>query len=324
MGAQQLRRTVGTAVCAALATTALVTGAVGGPGAVPAGASGAPVIPLLDCVWNGVPGRPIAYFGYVSANAVNKTIGIGAKNHFTPSSPYPADRGQPKVFIPGPHPDTFAVSFTSAALSWSLTGPDKVVRTVTADGSTPVCGSQPFVPDAQVTNGPIVGTVTKQKYAADHVTLVKASVKFSMAATSGCTGSGVPLKPTVTYYVLPWDNGNASGATQAFGPYVFFVNSVFHVSDPQLMFPPPVALGNSTGWVMVSAVGHCDLGDGYALTSATDWVPNTPQTDVSVYCYVTDATVAPEVTRAGTFPSPSDPGECETTAPGGGGGIKMR
>ncbi len=287
--------------------------------AAPAGASGLPLTPLLDCVSHSVPGYTIAFFGYTNANAA-LTVKVGKKNKFAPGA---KNRGQPTQFQTGTNVDEFAVSFTSASLTWSLKGPDGVVRTVTADASTPACASDPFTPAAGVAVGPITDHPTQQKHDASGV-LIAAKVKFSQSATSVCDGSGVAKKATVTAYIKPWVNGSAKGPTQQFDIFDFATTPTLKITDPQLSFPP-YALGNSTGWVRTAAVGVCDLGDGLLLQSTPVYSPDTTTSDVEVYCFVTDTTVAPQVTREGSFTAP--PGgvpECYTDGPGGSGGIKFR
>ena len=89
------------------------------------------VAPIATCVTDldaqGTPSAPrqtVALFGYDSAPATDVTIDVGASNQFVPGG----DRGQPRVFHPGRHPEEVAVSFSENGLAWQLDGSTAVAH----------------------------------------------------------------------------------------------------------------------------------------------------------------------------------------------------
>lgn len=75
------------------------------------------ITPTLQCVRNMGDGSYWAYFGYNNNNNVGVYIPVGNKNGFAPT---PADRGQPKIFLPGSHTNVFIVIFSVKNLIWTL------------------------------------------------------------------------------------------------------------------------------------------------------------------------------------------------------------
>ena len=73
-------------------------------------------IPTLQCVQNNGGGSYTAYFGYVNDNGLSIYVPIGSKNRFGLN----ADRGQPKLFLPGTHTNVFSVNFNGKNLTWTL------------------------------------------------------------------------------------------------------------------------------------------------------------------------------------------------------------
>ncbi len=94
------------------------------------------VIPVFHCVQHMEVGSAIGYFGYDlqcpddAGTDAEVYIDIGDNNLF---SPFPKDRGQPKVFLSGEHIDEFEVEFTmaevkeGAVIGWSVLGQTAVV-----------------------------------------------------------------------------------------------------------------------------------------------------------------------------------------------------
>jgi uncharacterized protein len=90
------------------------------------------ITPIAECVVNLGGGAFTARFGYDNLNPVAITIQDRLFNFFLP---LPADRGQPKVFLPGRQREVFSVENARGILIWSLTG-----RTVIASPLlTPRC-----------------------------------------------------------------------------------------------------------------------------------------------------------------------------------------
>jgi PKD repeat protein len=77
------------------------------------------LIPTMRKPCNPVDGTIRVTFGYISRHDLPVTLPIGEQNGFTPGNP---DRGQPRVFTPGVHPDVFSVSFPSNSTNivWNL------------------------------------------------------------------------------------------------------------------------------------------------------------------------------------------------------------
>lgn len=94
------------------------------------------VVPIFHCVERLNGGVAIGHFGYDLQCPDDVTteaeiyIDIGDNNLF---SPFPKDRGQPKVFLSGEHIDEFEVEFTvaevkeGAAIDWSVLGQTAMV-----------------------------------------------------------------------------------------------------------------------------------------------------------------------------------------------------
>ena len=94
------------------------------------------VVPIFHCVQHLEGGIAIGHFGYdlqcpddVSTEA-EVYIDIGDNNLF---SPFPKDRGQPKVFLSGKHNDEFEAEFSMAevkggsVIHWTVKGQTAMV-----------------------------------------------------------------------------------------------------------------------------------------------------------------------------------------------------
>lgn len=81
------------------------------------------IAPFLDCVTYDAPDNTLtAIFNYVSANAGNVQVPVGASNFFSPS---PIGRGQVTTFFPGTNLEAFEVSFpldATPSITWTLLG----------------------------------------------------------------------------------------------------------------------------------------------------------------------------------------------------------
>ena len=89
------------------------------------------VVPIFHCVEHLAGGTAIGHFGYDlqcpddASTEAEVYIDIGDNNLF---SPFPKDRGQPKVFLSGEHIDEFEVEFSMAevnggsVIQWSVLG----------------------------------------------------------------------------------------------------------------------------------------------------------------------------------------------------------
>ena len=87
------------------------------------------VEPMFHCAQAMNDGSVIGHFGYRSScpesdkPAEDFFVPIGGDNHFAPG---PADRGQPKIFVPGEHVDEFEVEFSAGEVkkgeefSWTV------------------------------------------------------------------------------------------------------------------------------------------------------------------------------------------------------------
>ena len=313
---------VGTLAAFTIGLKSVAAVSTAGSTAASAGVTGA-VVPSLHCVSLTVPGHPIAFFGYDNQNTKAVKIPIGTANHFSPTVSGTKDRGQPTTFAPGVHNDAFAVSFTSATLAWTLTGPNGAstnvaVSVVPGSSGTPICAEPPIQITASEAHTAISGKPGHFKYDASHH-LTGASVAFSLKASSLCPTGGVPQRPIVTYYVYPYENNSASGPIVAIGTptsYPFVQTAVVRITDPQKSLAPFIQTGAALGYVTATVVGSCDLGDGYVVASAPGWEPSDY---AQQYCYATDAATQTLV----------DPGNTMcivvadyTSAPGGSGGIK--
>lgn len=95
--------------------------------------------PFIQCVEAGSAAEPfIVRFGYTNPNRGGKALDPGSSNGV---GPLPADRGQPRYFLPGTHRDVFSATSTAASISWTLDG-----TTVAATrSSTPRCTASPDV-----------------------------------------------------------------------------------------------------------------------------------------------------------------------------------
>jgi hypothetical protein len=78
------------------------------------------------------------WFGYENSTGATVTIPVGAKNFFTSGA---QNRGQTTVFQPGVVNNAFSVTFANAGAftSWSLKGPDGVLRGVIPSVLSPTC-----------------------------------------------------------------------------------------------------------------------------------------------------------------------------------------
>jgi hypothetical protein len=106
----------------------------------------AAIQPILECVVNNGGGSYTARFGYNNLNTVTITIPVGDNNKFNPNS---SQRGQTTSFLPGRQFFTFGVPFDGSTLTWSLRGPDGILRNATASSASPSCtGNHPPVANA--------------------------------------------------------------------------------------------------------------------------------------------------------------------------------
>lgn len=123
------------------------------------------ITPILECVADNGNGTFTAHFGYNSTNPgsvfieVDKEGGSGhgkkgkntkrkkadspltygggySQNYFNPS---PKNRNQPFYFLPGKSDAVFKVVFNGSDLTWTIKGPDKVSRSVTASSTSTPC-----------------------------------------------------------------------------------------------------------------------------------------------------------------------------------------
>jgi hypothetical protein len=327
------RRTkwMGSVLATALTATALWTAA-----APSAQAAGAPLIPQLDCVYQGDPHGPLAFFGYDNSGpAVN--IAAGPKNylHGAPVAG-PKNLGQPTTFSSGVTSAAFAVGLSTNAgdtMTWTVKGPDHVVRSATASLASPACASPPFTPSVTSVGGAIGSTVTSEVYRPDAVTLDHARVRFVVdALTTICNGGGVPKAPAATWYVSAESNGDPVGTTVHLGTPpndrdFARAHGVLKIPDAQFPPTPPYSsIGASDGWVAADVVPQCNLGNGVVFGGPTVILPKPPQpnSDAAPYCFVTDTSVSPELTKVGLVSPPGAIGDCPdvTTLPGG--GIRWR
>jgi hypothetical protein len=316
---------------------ALVTATVWAVGAAPsAHAAGAPLIPQLDCVYQGDPHGPLAFFGYDNAGpAVN--VAAGPKN-YVHSSPVagPKKLGQPTMFSNGVTTAAFAVGLSTNpgdATTWTVKGPDHIVRSATASLASPACASPPFTPSVMSVGGAIGSVVTSQVYAADNVTLDHARIRFVVdGLTTICIGGGVRKPPAATWYVSAASNGDPVGTTVHLGTPPNdrdFARGHGVLKIPFSQFPPTPpysSIGASDGWVASDVVPQCNLGNGVVFGGPTVVLPKPPQpnSDAAPYCFVTDTSVSAEVTKVGVVSQPGALGDCPdvTTLPGG--GIRWR
>jgi hypothetical protein len=89
------------------------------------------VAPVFHCTQHLEAGGAIGYFGYElqcpdsAPEYAEVYVDIGDDNQFSPGS---KDRGQPKVFVSGEHPDEFEVELSmaeveaSSVVSWTVKG----------------------------------------------------------------------------------------------------------------------------------------------------------------------------------------------------------
>jgi hypothetical protein len=96
----------------------------------------AAVVPILECVLNNGGGSYTARFGYNNLNTVTINIPVGDNNKFNPNS---SQRGQTTAFLPGRQFFAFDVPFDGSNLTWSLKGPDAILRNVAASSASPSC-----------------------------------------------------------------------------------------------------------------------------------------------------------------------------------------
>jgi hypothetical protein len=299
-------------------------------------ASGNPLIPTVHCVWTGDPVGPLAFFGFNNTNAAAVTVPAGA-NNFLKGAPNagPKNLGQPTTFLPGVTTDAFAVALSSAnpsaTMTWKIKGPDGVVRSATTSIAIgPPCAAEPFSPSIMTMGGLIGSQVKQQKYAADNTTLIGAKVKFVLNGfTTMCVGGGVPMKPTIKWYVAPVFNGTAPGKTVHLGTFPndhFFAYPTgrLTIDNPQAPpVPPHTTTGMSDGFVAADVHARCNLGNSVVETSGLVPMPRTPHngSNADPYCFITDTTATPQVTlMSSNYDSPLAVGDCPdvTTLPGGG------
>ena len=329
------RRTkwMGSVLATALTAAGVWTAAV----APVAQAAGAPLTPQLDCVYQGDPHGPLAFFGYDNAGP-SVSVPAGAKN-FLRGSPVagPKKLGQPTTFPNGVTTAAFAVGLSTNpadSMTWTVKGPDHVVRSATATLASPACASPPFTPSVMSVGGAIGSVVTRQVYEPDTVTLDHARIRFVVdGLLTICNGGGVAKAPAATWYVSAESNGDPVGPTVHLGTPPNdrdFAKAHGVLKIPFSQFPPTppyTSIGASDGWVAADVVPQCNLGNGVVFAGSTVVLPKPPQpnSDAAPYCFVTDTSVSPEVTKVGRITTPaSGLGDCPdvTTLPGG--GIRWR
>jgi RHS repeat-associated protein len=141
---------------AAAVPSELVSPATAAP-ALGSGSDDEGVLPILECVVRQSSSSYIAYFGFKNETSQAISIPVGSNNGFFPA---PQNRNQPTSFPRGRSPfypnAAFAVPFSGSNLTWSLRGPDKQTRTVTAKSSSPSCQAPPVpTPTPTATPTPI-------------------------------------------------------------------------------------------------------------------------------------------------------------------------
>lgn len=319
-------------VGAVLATTIVGAAAWAAAVAPPALAAGASLVPTLDCVYLGDAHGPLAFFGFDNQGPAVSVL--AGKKNFVSGSPVagPKKLGQPTSFSNGVTAAAFAVGLSSNpahTMTWTLKGPDKVVRTATASVASPQCAAPPFTPSVTSVGGAIGSTVTSQSYQGDGVTLDHARVKFVVdGLTTLCIGGGVAAKPDATWYVSAESNGDPAGTTVHLGTPPNdrdFAKGNGVLKIPFAQFPPTPpysSIGASDGWVAADVVPQCKLGNGVVFGGPTVILPKPPQpnSDAAPYCFVTDTSVSPQITKVGIVSQPGALGDCPdvTTLPGGG------
>ncbi len=96
--------------------------------------------PILECVVRNSASSYTAYFGFKNETNQTLSIPVGGNNGFSPGA---QNRNQPTTFPKGRSPvypnAAFAVPFNGSNLTWTLRGPDRQARTVTANSSSPRC-----------------------------------------------------------------------------------------------------------------------------------------------------------------------------------------
>jgi hypothetical protein len=295
-------------------------------------AAGNPLIPIVHCVWTGDPAGPLAFFSFDNQNAVAVAIPAGAKNLLKGApSAGPKNLGQPTTFSPGVITDAFAVGLSSAnpsaTMTWTIKGPDGVVRSATTSITGPQCAAEPFSPSIMTVGGDVGSKVTQQKYAG--TTLIGAKVKFTLTGfMTTCVGGGVPMPPKIKWYVSPVDNGTAPGKTVHLGTFpndhdFAYPSGRLTIVNPQAPpIPPHTTTGMSDGFVAADVHARCNLGSGVVETSSLVPIPRTPDNNSNAdpYCFITDTTATPQATVSGNKDLPGMLGDCPdvTTLPGGG------
>jgi hypothetical protein len=107
--------------------------------AQPAAAGSAALVPSFTCAAPNGDNTFTYFFGYTISGTSPVTVPIGPDNQFTGGT---KDLGQPAVFSPGSHPNSFAVTTAATNLAWHLDGTH-----LTANSSL-VCNSVPVVSEA--------------------------------------------------------------------------------------------------------------------------------------------------------------------------------
>ncbi|MCA9913678.1 MAG: tandem-95 repeat protein, partial [Anaerolineae bacterium] len=105
--------------------------------------------PLLECVAPSGRNKHVAYFGYYNANEDSVFIPVSNANNFSERTAQ--DKGQPRLFEAGRQYNAFAVEFNGNELTWRITGPDGVLRTVTATADSTPCNSEPTTSTIPIT-----------------------------------------------------------------------------------------------------------------------------------------------------------------------------
>jgi hypothetical protein len=228
--------------------------------------------------------------------------------------------------------DAFAVGLSNNpgnTMTWTIKGPDGVVRHATTSITGPQCATEPFSPTVMTIGGAIGSKVTKQQYASNNTTLIGAKVRFELnGLVTTCAGGGVPKSPQIKWYVSPVDNGDAPGKIIHLGTFpndhdFAFPTGRLTIVNPQAPpVPPHKTTGMSDGFVAADVFARCNLGNGVVATSTLVPMPRTPHngSNADPYCFDTNISASPQVTVSSTnFDTPLAVGDCPdvTTLPGG-------
>ncbi|HQZ15946.1 MAG TPA: hypothetical protein PLD86_03635, partial [Vicinamibacteria bacterium] len=100
--------------------------------------------PILECVVRHSSSSYTAYFGFKNESDQVLAVPVGSSNSFSPA---PQDRNQPTTFPKGRSPHypnaAFSVPFNGSHLTWTLRGPGRHSRSVTAKASSHRCQATP-------------------------------------------------------------------------------------------------------------------------------------------------------------------------------------